>query len=216
METPWKQILILEHKYKQLQTPVHLEAVLGFRAMESTQLASKDRLFHNFLAWHWRFSEVEFKDLLMSLYCLLKYIPFWHKTYCLSTETQYPPALLPWFCHSYLKIIWFVYLVKNWMFPRALRLFFSATRAQISTEKALMRNFQSDSMKKEMEEEMMTFFFLLKHSTEFLKISCGNKEESDCLWSEGNPIVFLNFASCSNSALPLRQNPTLWLSLKPI
>lgn len=183
--------------------------------MESTRLASRDRLtFQHFLAWHWRFSEVEFKELLMSLYCLLKYIPFWHKTCCLSTETQYPPALLPWLCCSYLKIIWFVYSVKNWMFPRALRLF-SSPRAQISTEKALMRKFQSDSMKKEMEEEMMTFF-LLKSTREFLKISCGNKEESDCLWSEGNPIVFLNFASCSNSVLPLRQNPTLWLSLKPM
>lgn len=94
--------------------------------------------------------------------------------------------------------------------------FFSSPRAQISTEKALMRNFQSDSMKKEMKEEMMIFFFLLKSTREFLKISCGNKEESDCLWSEGNPIVLLNFASCSNSVLPLRQNPTLWLSLKPM
>lgn len=31
----------------------------------------------------------------MSSYSLLKNIPFWHKTYCLSTETKYLPAFLP-------------------------------------------------------------------------------------------------------------------------
>lgn len=153
----------------------------------------------------------------MSSYSLLKNIPFWHKTYCLSTETQYPSALLPWLCCSYLKIIWFVYSVKNWMFPRALRPPFSSSRAQMSTEKALMRNFQSDPVKKEKRWGRKSWLFLLlKHTAEFLNIGCGNKEESVFLWSEGNPIVFLNSASCSNSALPPRQNPTLWLSLKPI
>lgn len=183
------------------------------------RLASRHQLlfFNTFWGWHWRFSEVEIKEHLMSLYSLLKNIPFWHKTYCLSTETQYPPALLPWLCCSYLKIVWFVYSVKNWMFPRALSPFFSSSRAQMSTEKALMRNFQSDPMKKEKRwgRKPWLFFLLLKHTTEFVNIGCGNEEESVCLWSEGNPTVFLNFASCSNSALLLRQNPTLWLSLKP-
>lgn len=165
-EIPQNRILILELKYKhisQLQTPVQSEACLRVQSNGvNTTGKQRQTYFSAFLAWHWRFSEVEFKELLMSLYCLLKYIPFWHKTCCLSTETQYPPALLPWLCCSYLKIIWFVYLVKNWMFPRALRLF-SSPRAQISTEKALMRKFQSDSMKKEMEEEMMTFFSFKEH-----------------------------------------------------
>lgn len=149
----------------------------------------------------------------MSLYSLLKNTPFWHKTYCLSTKNQYPPALFPWLCCSFLKIILFVYSARNRMFPRALRPFFSSSRAQMSTEEAFMINFQSDLMKKEMGEETM-ILILLKHATEFLNISCGNDEESVCLWSEGNPVVFLNSASCSNSALPLRQKPTLWLSLR--
>lgn len=184
--------------------------------MESTQLASRYRLllFNIFLAWHWRFSEVEFKELLMGLYCLLKYIPFWHKTYCLSTENQYSPALLPWLCCSYLKIIWFVYLVKNWMFPGALKLLSLHQELKYLLEKLWWEIFNQIQWKKRWRRKWWLFFFL-KRTREFLKISCGNKEESDCLWSEGNPIVFLNFASCSNSALPLRQNPTLWLSLKP-
>lgn len=152
----------------------------------------------------------------MSSYSLLKNSPFWHKTYCLSTESQYPPALLPWRCCSYLKIIWFIYSVKNWMFPRALRPFFSLhEELKCPLKKLWWEIFNQIQWKKRRDGGGNHDFFLLKHKTEFLNISCGNEEESVCLWSEGNPIVFTNSASCSNSALPLRQNPTLWLSLKP-
>lgn len=94
--------------------------------------------------------------------------------------------------------------------------FLSSSRAQMSTEKVWWKIFHQTQLKKGRNGEENMTFVVDVHEAHIRTpyVCCGSEEESACLWSEGNPIIFLASASCSNFALPLRQNPTLRLSLK--
>lgn len=148
----------------------------------------------------------------------LKTIPFWHKIYCLSTETRYPPSLLPWLLLFSKNNVICLLSEKLNVSKDTETFFFCFIKSPNVHWKCFDEkiSIKSNLKRRRVRGGKHNFLLLsLRHTTEFLNIICGNEEESACLWSEGNPIVFLNSASCSNFALPLRQNPTLWLSLKP-